>query len=212
MEINEKKNVETVKQFSDQERILLENITDKRNTAKKLLDKIHNFTKGSSTFPSSFKFHKMWLGHNDCKRLVQEVWSNPVFGCPMYVLSPKLENVKAALKDWNINVFGNIDLRVKNAIDAVDRIQQDINIQGASESLIQQEALAQVELHQALSFEEEFWREKARINWHCSGDRNTSYFHRLTKINQASKSMTMLRKDDTLLIDQTDIEHHVLDY
>lgn len=41
LEINEKKNVETVKQFSDQERILFENIADKRNTELKLLDKIH---------------------------------------------------------------------------------------------------------------------------------------------------------------------------
>lgn len=100
----------------------------------------------------------------------------------MYVLSQKLRNVKVALKDWNVNVFGNIHLRVKSAIAAVDRIQNDISNLGASDSLIQQETLAQVELHQALSFEEEFWKEKAKVNWHCNGDRNTSYFHRLTKI------------------------------
>lgn len=41
LEINQQKNVETVKQFSLQERILLENITDKQNTEIKLPDKIH---------------------------------------------------------------------------------------------------------------------------------------------------------------------------
>lgn len=46
--------------------------------------------KGSQTFPSSFKFLKMWTKHVDCRRLVSEVWQRHVAGCPIFVLSQKL--------------------------------------------------------------------------------------------------------------------------
>lgn len=108
--------------------------------------------KGVNSFPSSFKFHKMWISHPDCKRLIKEVWSKPVFGCPMFILSQKLKQVKAELKVWNLRVFGNIQLRVNNAIEAVNKIQLEINALGASDDLIQQETLAQVELQQALNY------------------------------------------------------------
>lgn len=35
--------------------------------------------------------------------------------------------------------------------------------------------MAEIELQQALNMEDEFWRQKARLNWHCLGDRNTSF-------------------------------------
>lgn len=93
--------------------------------------------KAVSTFPSSFKFHKMWIQHSDCRRLIQEVWFNPVQGCPMFILSQKLKYTKAALKDWNKNVFGNVHLRVEKVMEAVNSIQQQISDEGASDSLLQ---------------------------------------------------------------------------
>ncbi|XP_019435167.1 PREDICTED: uncharacterized protein LOC109341679 [Lupinus angustifolius] len=72
--------------------------------------------------------------------------------------------------------------------------------------------LAQKELLVALNYEEEFWKEKSRLKWKINGDRNTSYFHKIAKIMFATKSMSMLRKEDTTLLDQHAIEEHVLDY
>lgn len=39
--------------------------------------------KGNTVFHSHFKFHKIWRTHPDYKRLVKDVWSKPVVGCPM---------------------------------------------------------------------------------------------------------------------------------
>jgi N-acetyl-beta-hexosaminidase len=44
------------------------------------------------------------------------------------------------------------------------------------------ENLAKISLEKALDVEEMFWQEKARVNWHCHGDRNAAFFHRVTKI------------------------------
>ncbi|XP_019435946.1 PREDICTED: uncharacterized protein LOC109342412 [Lupinus angustifolius] len=161
---------------------------------------------------SSFKFHKMWLLNSDCRRLVAEVWGIQVLGCPMYVLSQKLRNLKKELIIWNQNVFGNIHQIVNSAKANVDAIQDSINDHGPDSNLLEQENLAQSELLLALEVEEAFWKEKAKINWHSMGDRNTSFFHRITKIRQGTKSLSMLKNGDSILTSKDDIENHVLDY
>lgn len=62
--------------------------------------------------PTSFKFFNMWTMHSDCRRLVEEVWKRPFYGCPMVVLSQKLKALKKELKVWNKEVFGDVNLRV----------------------------------------------------------------------------------------------------
>lgn len=88
----------------------------------------------------------MWIGHPDCHRLIEEVWKRPVYGCPMSILSQKLKALKAELRTWNKLIFGNIHLRVEAALAAVDSVQQQINDNGASDDLMEQEGLAQTEL------------------------------------------------------------------
>lgn len=67
-------------------------------------------------------------------------------------------------------------------------------------------------LQQALSCEEEFWREKSRLNWHCHGDGNTNFFHQVTKIRYASKSMSVLKDGEFIIDEQGGIEQHVLNF
>ncbi|XP_019435878.1 PREDICTED: uncharacterized protein LOC109342329 [Lupinus angustifolius] len=109
-------------------------------------------------------------------------------------------------------VFGNIHVRVKSALAKVEEVHNNINALGQDPDMLEQEDLAQKDLHDALNIEEEFWKEKARINWHSKGDRNTSYFHKIARIRHATKAMTLLRNGDQLLLDQSDIASHVLQY
>ncbi|XP_019432655.1 PREDICTED: uncharacterized protein LOC109339640 [Lupinus angustifolius] len=164
------------------------------------------------TRKTSFKFHKMWLLNSDCRRLVAEVWNVEVVGCPMFVLSVKLKNFKKELINWNHDVFGNIHQRVIAVKANVDVIQNCINNQGPDISLLDQEDLAQTELMNALLVEESFWMEKSKINWHTMGDRNTSFFHKVTKIRQGTKSLSMIKDGESILSNQVDIENHVLAY
>lgn len=50
-----------------------------------------------------------------------------------------------------------------------------------------------VELREA---EEEFFRQKSRINWLNCGDRNTTYFHRKVKVNRAKCKVTSILGED----------------
>ncbi|KAE9600797.1 putative RNA-directed DNA polymerase [Lupinus albus] len=170
------------------------------------------FSLASVPRPSAFKFHKMWLSHVDCQRLVAETWRVEVVGCPLFVLSQKLRLLKKELKVWNFQVFGNIHERVKTALASVAAIQEVLNSSGHDEDLLEQEHLAQNELLQALVMEEKFWQDKARLSWQNEGDRNTSFFLKTTKIRQASKALSTLRDGDNILVGQEEIDQHTLAY
>ena len=57
----------------------------------------------------------MWSLHENCKVVILDSWSTRIIGCPMFVLSKKLQNLKVRLKIWNKDVFGNIHDLVKNS-------------------------------------------------------------------------------------------------
>ncbi|PNY05480.1 ribonuclease H [Trifolium pratense] len=53
----------------------------------------------------SFRFFKAWTRHDDCSRVVKEIWGQPVIGNPMVRLQLKLKRLKSALKTRNKTVF-----------------------------------------------------------------------------------------------------------
>ncbi|XP_019451698.1 PREDICTED: uncharacterized protein LOC109353792 [Lupinus angustifolius] len=75
-----------------------------------------------------------------------------------------------------------------------------------------QENKAQKDLLDALMTEEIFWKEKARVKWFTQGDRNTSFFHKVTKIRHATKSISRLLTNDNILSNQEDIDNHIIGY
>lgn len=110
-----------------------------------------------------FKFLSIWTKHPNCRRVIQEVWRKQAVGCPMYVLSLKLKILKGALKLWNKQCFGDVRGRVREATARLKSIQFEDPVDQ------EREMQAHLELDRALLIEEEFWRTKARIQWHCEG-------------------------------------------
>ncbi|KEH22090.1 hypothetical protein MTR_7g032505 [Medicago truncatula] len=111
-------------------------------------------------FSSQFKFLKMWSLHENCKEVIQDSWSLPVIGCPMFVLSKKLQTLEIRLKCWNKEVFGNIHDLVKTTEASLQTVQAQIQTLGRIELLVQEEKQAQHDLDLALNKEELFWLEK----------------------------------------------------
>lgn len=138
----------------------------------------------------------MWSLHNDCKDVIANSWNQPIVGCPMYVLNMKLKILKKKLKEWNKNCFGNVQIMVQNAETKLTEIQHLIQQAGYNDDLMAQEKTAQRVLEDALKIQDWFWQEKAHVNWHIDGDRNTSYFHRVTKIKNTTKLISSLKIDE----------------
>lgn len=109
-------------------------------------------------------------------------------------------------------IFRDVHLKVQQAQDEVDSIQEEMQAAGYSDFLLDKEKEAQFVLQKALHFQEEFWKEKSRINWHNFRDRNSAFFHKVTKIHNSSKQMSFLKACNVILDKQEDIEQHALNY
>jgi len=139
-------------------------------------------------FTSNFKILKAWTLHGDCKELISNCWNQNIVVYPLYILSTKLKNLKETLKQWNKDVFGNIHSFVSDAEKALQDIQIQIQLLGHTDLLMQEEKKARFTLDEALLRQETYWQEKVRVSWHLNGDRNSKYFHRVTKIKKQNKN------------------------
>jgi hypothetical protein len=130
----------------------------------------------------------------------------------MFILTQKLKLLKIKLKSWNKTCFGNVNDIVSNAELKLAQIQKQIQDHGHSDVLLIEEKQASFELEEALSKQEAFWQEKARLNWHLEGDRNTKFFHRIAKIKHSTKPIHSLHDGETVLTDQNLISEHIISY
>lgn len=113
---------------------------------------------------------------------------------------------------WNKTVFGNVHQLVSQDESNLQNIQNQIQTNGHTDTLIQQEKKAQGDLDLALNKEETFWFEKSKVKWNMEGDRNTAYFHRVTKIKNTTKLITLLRDGEHTLTDPNQIANHAVNY
>jgi exonuclease III len=171
-----------------------------------------DFQLAMTSFASQFKFMKMWSLHPSCKDVISDSWNSVVVGCPMFVLSQKLKNLKAKLKVWNKVTFGNVHDLVTTTELKLQQIQSQIQENGHSDALLLEEKLASASYEEALNRQEAFWKEKARLNWHLEGDRNTKYFHKLAKIKTSTKIINSLQDGETVITNQEQISEHVVNY
>lgn len=66
----------------------------------------------------------MWIQHPDFLNFVDPTWSADCTGSPQYVLAQNLKSMKQVLNVWNKNVFGEINLKVKEAETLVQTLQE----------------------------------------------------------------------------------------
>ncbi|XP_024630075.1 uncharacterized protein [Medicago truncatula] len=160
----------------------------------------------------NFKFFKTWTEHEDCRRIVAENWSKHTRGHGMTRLQAKLKHMKQVFRHWNRTVFGDVDRKVRMAVEEVNRIQQIIDSVGFSDQLYAQELEAHLILTKALHYQDELWREKLRDQRFIHGDRNTAYFHRISKVRATKNTISFLQDGDAVITDPARIEVHVLNY
>ncbi|OMO88584.1 Endonuclease/exonuclease/phosphatase [Corchorus olitorius] len=156
-----------------------------------------------------YRFEIMWSSDAGCEEVIKASWNQKVVGSTAYQLVQKLKITKNELKHWNKTVFGNIQEKKKSWEKELEEIQINIDQQGN----IEKEAEKKKEWEEVLDQEQTMWMQKSRANWIVQGDRNTKFYHTMTKRRRArNRIMTIRSRAGRELEDPKEIEEEFINH
>ena len=160
-----------------------------------------------------FKFFNFLTEREDFLPLVESCWQENFHGNMQFQLCSKLRNLKKVLKSLNKNTVGDLTVKSFEAKAALVDCQSLLDLQPLDEGLRMQEKELMSSYTLALQTEEDFLRQKSRVQWLKAGDRNTSYFSKvISGRRNRSKILSITREDGSLIEGDTQIKseavHH----
>ncbi|KAL2252555.1 UNVERIFIED_CONTAM: hypothetical protein Sindi_0050200 [Sesamum indicum] len=145
------------------------------------------------------------------RNCVTTSWQHPIHGQGMFKFQQKLYRLKAALKTWNFEVFGNIFQNICTAGQKAKEAEKRFDDDPTDENLIDMNK-ATAELTFALSVEECYWKQKAACRWLTEGEKNTKYFHTLVKKKRKQSHIHAIQHNGTTLTKPEEIKDSVVEY
>ncbi|GLT51278.1 hypothetical protein SLA2020_246990 [Shorea laevis] len=144
--------------------------------------------------PRPFRVLDAWQQHPDFKKFVEKKWSEmEVEGYAGYKCQQKLKLLKGFLKDWNKEVFGNMETQYEQAVKKIEQVDKQNEISELEEAEIVKRQEGFSEMWECLRKKELIWKQKSRSRWVREGDANTRFFHRMAKGRRAHNNIAGLR-------------------
>ena len=164
-------------------------------------------SEGIKSGPSPFRFENMWLKFAGFKDILRDWWQNLHFsGSYSFILASKLKALKGILKVWNIEVFGRVDKKKKDALNRIsfwDDMEKE-KVLSLEES--EQREKAREEFKEWADLEEVSGRQKSREIWLKEGDRNTGFFHRMANSHRRRKSFSSININGRRLFKEAEVK------
>ena len=120
---------------------------------------------------SRFFFDKRWLKRSEVNQIVEQAWNQSVEGNSMYRITRQVANCRVSLLKWKNNFTGNSLLKINHLKQQLKEVQ-DSKAVGSKDKIAELKSQLKV----AYSEEEQYWAQKARIDWLREGDKNTKFF------------------------------------
>ncbi|KAG7600426.1 Endonuclease/exonuclease/phosphatase superfamily [Arabidopsis suecica] len=158
------------------------------------------------TFSRKFMFDKRWIGKPGLNEAVIEGWSGEGLREDRPIMK-KIQNCKRVISIWKKSTRTNSEILIKELHDKIEENYADDNASV--------EALRDLkkQLGDAYTEEEIFWYQKSRQNWLALGDKNTKYFHALTKQRRAKNKILGILDNNGVWVDNEEgIERVAVDY
>ncbi|GKA63437.1 RNA-directed DNA polymerase, eukaryota, reverse transcriptase zinc-binding domain protein [Tanacetum coccineum] len=147
-----------------------------------IIDQLNPFTisKIYAQEKKSFTFANFVADKKEFMELVDKHWHVDIEGYHMFRVTKKLKLLKNHIKklQWmNGDIFARVEIlksKLKNAQSDVCKFPFDSKKKELAVATLE-------EFNKALSDEEKFLSQKAKVDWLCEGDRNSTYFHKVVK-------------------------------
>lgn len=160
-----------------------------------------------------FKFFNFMSEREEFIPIVQNCWNRQVHGTLQFQLCTKLRMVKNALKTLNNDVIGDVTIKVKEAKVILDDCQRLLDVHPDDSSLRSQEREFAKNYSLALQMEEDFLKQKSRVQWLKGGDRNSSYFFKaINGRRNRNKIISITGEDGSLIENEEGIKEAAIHY
>ena len=127
-------------------------------------------------------------------------------------MASKLKALKANLKLWNSQEFGNVTLKLQGVLQAIQRLEVIIESRALTEEEKTEKLNLSIEWEKNSLMEEISWRQKSRVTWLKEGDKNTKCFHSVANSHRRNNSIRQIAIDGELSSTQDDIKAHICSF
>ncbi|KAF5176565.1 Dnase i-like superfamily protein [Thalictrum thalictroides] len=160
-----------------------------------------------------FKFNMCWTDHVSFLSTVKESWEQPMGGAPLQRVMKKLQRLKRVLKNWNRSVFGDLDNNIKSVKEDFTNLQMAVDQNLADEVMATLLRDKEIAHETALSNKNSFIKQKSSVKMELEGERNTTFFHTMLKINQGHSLISEIENEEgRLLTSQADIKEYMIQF
>lgn len=123
-----------------------------------------------------------------------------------------MQALKLKIKEWNRLVFGRIDRQLEENLSAI----QAMDIIAANQNLSTPQRAARVNLKSDFELLSDkmdiFCGQKSRTQWDKDGDRNTKFFHRITKVRRRKNNISSLKINGNFTEDKSEIKEGITSF
>nr|XP_027122295.1 uncharacterized protein LOC113739247 [Coffea arabica] len=157
---------------------------------------------------SRFFFDKRWLKRSEVNQIVEQAWNQTVERNRMYRITRQVANCRVALLKWKNNFTGNSLIKINQMKQQIKEVK-DSKDAGSKDKI----ADLKNQLKVAYSEEEQYWAQKARIDWLREGNKNTKFFHPCVKgRRRKNRMLNIQREDGTWTKNEEELGKEVADY
>jgi hypothetical protein len=125
-----------------------------------------------------FHFEASWIKEEGCRKVIEEAWNLNSVGDGR--LRESIRGVAASLKDWSVNVLGDLEKRLKKAKKELEKWRRET----ISDDSVRREAVWSFKVDRLEEQIDLYWRQRAHVNWLQYGDRNMTYFHNACSVRR----------------------------
>ncbi|XP_042958002.1 uncharacterized protein LOC122293490 [Carya illinoinensis] len=138
----------------------------------------------------------MWVEHGELLSCVKQSWKEEGRGGGFENLAYKMKCMKQVLRRWNKEIFGHVDLTIKELEHQIESLEA--NLQEGYEAELEHDLLvSKIDLDTWKKREDSLIAQKAGIKWLREGDNNTRFFHAVLKRRQKNQVTKMTKLDGT---------------
>jgi hypothetical protein len=157
-----------------------------------LLIEVKEPAKHVNTWPRGrrpFRYEDMWQRHPDYVDFVNQTWDPS--GCDgLSSMATSLERLQVELSAWDRDVFGSVRKKLRHLRKELESERSHTLYRGPTD----RERFLMKELAEVLGREEEMERQRSRVEWLKSGDRNTGFFQARRKLGLARTAFGRLKE------------------